>query len=410
MKQLSRTQVSNSYTEECTNRALEGLRRSGISVATCPVSMKKFLFALFTGFLLLTGAFAQIAHAGGTEGGGATIGNELAEDALPKIDMKGTKPIPVVELEKLAEPILRDLDKKIPGLAATLREGFTNIKWYTDKKTFNPAACQDQSMFQVHEVIRACQDDASIRIQESYFDAHPQSKLLPDLIVHELVVHWAGQFPVNKKVMAVSAAVRNRNLSADALQKILGDNGFGVYLTAAGIQWNRSEIQKAICPLAPGSADTYYPIQMAVDPLFRIQGAWAGMRGDSPIASSFDELQLSGWHLPLTNLTSLAENNGQIQQYFKDGKPQDPLFIEFTNDVVNFGAIAAQGQNQLDYPVLGLAITPRRELVSLQQKYGCSARAAADPRASDATTVKTPSADDAQGSPAGGDAGSKAAN
>ena len=179
-------------------------------------------------------------------GGGNTVGDDLYDD----YENKGTVQIPAAVIEKYAEPVLHDLDDKIPAFAEELREGIHGLIWYKEPKVLKQnGMCKNGAhtglSAPIDQVVRACQNKLDVRMEQKWYEEKSKSnpKLVAGLVVHELLVrkrikyYWTKEDVSEEGLYRMSRDIRSQKLSAEKLKDELSVTGFGTYATFAETEW-----------------------------------------------------------------------------------------------------------------------------------------------------------------------------
>lgn len=179
---------------------------------------------------------------GGVAGGG---GNTVKDKLFDDYENEGTEQIEPSLIRKLAEPVLVDLDKKVPGFAKLLRKGVTGIIWYREPKLLGQnGICRNGSETgltpPIDQVVRACQNSLDVRIEQKWFDDQiaAGSSLPAGLVVHELLVFQRiRSVKISEEgVLRISRDIRSLKLSAEQLQTELDKAGFGSWATKSQLE------------------------------------------------------------------------------------------------------------------------------------------------------------------------------
>lgn len=161
-------------------------------------------------FLTFVQLLAQFALAGP---GGSNGTNTVGDDLLDDYEVRGSKIISELELEHLAEPILKSLEDKLPDFSNWLKTGFRQKKWYSEPKPLDAEKCKDETVIRISYSVPACQTMYSVRIHSELIEK--SSPKLPDVIVHELLVEKYGA--PDEGLYEISRAVRDKNIDVDKL-------------------------------------------------------------------------------------------------------------------------------------------------------------------------------------------------
>ncbi len=192
--------------------------------------------ASFIVLLITFSTICQAVDGPGSSGGGNTVGDTLFDD----YENKGSVAIPQAEITRLADPVLRDLDRKVPDFAKRLRKGIQEVVWYREPKLLDQSgACRNGSDTgltpPVNQVVRACQNSLSVRIEKNWIDEKLKSnpELVSGLVVHELLVHQRlrSKKISEEAVLRISRDIRSKQLTDKELQAELKIAQFGNFQT-----------------------------------------------------------------------------------------------------------------------------------------------------------------------------------
>jgi hypothetical protein len=206
--------------------------------------------------LLISQAFALGSS---VRGGGNTVGSELFDD----YENSGSTVMTPEQIESYVAPYFADLEKKIPGFVVSLRRTMKNKRWYLEPKPLRQDGdCLNRSQLMVQLVVRACQSNLTVRIDQNFFVATPA--IQGPLVLHELLVSLQLEGPnggrggvTDEGVREISRLARNPNTSGDELSDSLAHVGFESYLSSSRIADIRKWVNLSTCEIANDKYDKF---------------------------------------------------------------------------------------------------------------------------------------------------------
>lgn len=194
------------------------------------MTLKPVLSVLIAAFCLSPNlsTAAPAAQGGLDAGGGNAVGGTIFDD----VENDGSDVVNPAKIAALVNPLLKNLDEKLPDMAAQLRAGIKGVTWYMESKGLNQnGPCRNNTVVSVERTVVACQTKLAVRIDKTWFEANANSQ--GPLLVHELLVYRQLRLKdvSDEAVREVSRQIRNPAIGAEDLKQAVKRAGFGTFLT-----------------------------------------------------------------------------------------------------------------------------------------------------------------------------------